>query len=80
MKRIQYCFAKETGDTAGGSLQPAPAAAESPIETCPFGVPVTVTLPDGSKQVAIRSEFVPNWLDKNRDKALAAVPVSWSKV
>jgi len=59
---------------------PSPAAGSSAISDCPFCIPVKVRSATGEQAVAIRSEYIPNWLDENRDKPLPFTPESWEPV
>lgn len=88
MKSLRICYAKESGhpsggkgalpEPAGGPLSPS-AGSTAGIESCPFGIPVRVT-GGGHTATAIRSEYLPNWLDENRDKPLPFTPESWESV
>lgn len=95
MKDPLPCHAKETGRLSGGrggrvSVEsapevevPVPVEPASPwrsVESAPFGMPIHVRRDKGESVLAVRSCFLPNWQDGNRDKALPFMPDEWCPI
>lgn len=71
------------GGQGGPAAAPVSASAGSswqPLVGCLFGMRVRVRSATGEEALAVRSEYIPNWLDENRDQPLGFTPVEWQRV